>query len=119
MRQYPIPMPVRPSPPVPVLASSSHEPNCRTEVPGDTAPARRIGPEVDGVGTETAGEAVGVDTFGAFGALGALGRPRPWAAASCEQHSATTRNAPKGSRRDLITAPAPWWWYYPLPVPAG
>src|SRR3989442_1745834 len=62
MRQYPIPMPVRPSPPVPALASSSHEPNCRTEVPGDTAPARRIGADVDDVG---AGGVVGAGAGGA------------------------------------------------------
>ena len=41
-------MPVRPSPLVAALASSSHDPNCRNEVAGDTAPAADIAADVSG-----------------------------------------------------------------------
>ena len=106
-------MPVQPSPLVAALASSSHDPNCRNEVAGDTAPAADIAADVSGADdVEIADVAVGVVGFGVFGAFG---RPRPWAAAS-EQTSTTMRSAPKGSRREFITSPR---WCCPFPALSG
>src|SRR3989454_12427575 len=104
-------MPVRPSPLVAALASSSHDPNCRNEVAGDTA--ADIAADVSGADdVEIADVAVGVVGFGVFGAFG---RPRPWAAAS-EETSTTMRKAPEGRRRAIITSPR---WCRPLPAFAG
>src|SRR5437870_4182081 len=53
-------MPVQPSPLVAALASSSHDPNCRNEVAGDTAPAADIAADVSGADDVESAGAAGV-----------------------------------------------------------
>src|SRR5918998_973700 len=91
-RQYPTPIPVRPSPLVGALASSSHDPNCRNDTDAGVD-----GTEPPSTAPNAATAVVSVVVFGD------LGRPRPWAAASCEPAKSAATIAALSGRRCGLT----------------
>src|SRR5918994_4498852 len=102
-----MPIPVRPSPAVGALASSSQDPNCRKLMAADPVVVVVVGTPED----------VELDTSCVV-VFGALGRPRPWAAASLVIRNEVARAAPiRGRVRNftesllqILLAPASSAW---------